>query len=134
MQSRRAIKINWDAFGISTSIICAIHCAILPLILTSLPLFGINIIENQKFELFMIGLAFAVGLYSLFHGWSKHHHRLIPIIIFSLGMICLLAKQVWHDYHLLLLFPALVLIVGAHYYNYKLCKKAKHCHASDCDH
>ena len=139
MQSRRTIKlkinnINWDAFGISTSIACAIHCALLPLVLTSLPLFGINIIENQGFELFMIGLAFCVGIYSLYHGWKKHHHQWLPIFIFSIGMGCLFAKQVWHQYHLLLLFPAILFIIGAHYYNYKLCKRAKHCHTDDCNH
>ena len=40
-------KINWDAFGIAASVACAIHCAVLPLILSSLPLFGINIIELE---------------------------------------------------------------------------------------
>jgi hypothetical protein len=39
-------KINWDALGIATSLACAIHCALLPLFLSSLPLFGVNIIEN----------------------------------------------------------------------------------------
>src|SRR5215210_8843187 len=71
-------KINWDALGIVTSIACAIHCALLPLLLTSLPLFGINIINNLSFELFMILLAFCIGAYSLFHGWKKHHHSWLP--------------------------------------------------------
>ncbi|HAL95914.1 MAG TPA: MerC domain-containing protein, partial [Chitinophagaceae bacterium] len=30
-------RINWDALGISASIACAIHCALLPLFLSSLP-------------------------------------------------------------------------------------------------
>ena len=44
-----ATKINWDIMGIATSVACAIHCALLPLLLTSLPLFGINIIHNIVF-------------------------------------------------------------------------------------
>ena len=47
------LRINWDAIGISASIACAIHCALLPLFLTSLPLFGINIIHNLVFEIGM---------------------------------------------------------------------------------
>jgi hypothetical protein len=35
---------------------------------------------------------------------------------------------------LLLLIPAVAAIVTAHYYNYRFCKKAGHCHASDCAH
>jgi hypothetical protein len=53
--------INWDALGIATSLACAIHCAILPLILSSLPLFGINIVDNIGFEYFMIFLAFPLA-------------------------------------------------------------------------
>ena len=75
-------KINWDALGIATSIACAIHCALLPLILTSLPLFGVNIINNVSFELFMILLAFCIGAYSLYHGWKKHHHRFAAVHYF----------------------------------------------------
>lgn len=117
------LKIDWDVFGISTSIACAIHCAVLPLILTSLPFFGINIIENSGFEFFMIALAFCVGSYSLYHGWKKHHGKLIPLILFFIGMGCLLAKQKFHQYHLVLVFPAIILIVIAHYYNYRLSRK-----------
>ena len=40
------LKINWDALGIGASLACAIHCALLPLFLSSLPLFGTNIINN----------------------------------------------------------------------------------------
>ncbi|MFK9892529.1 MerC domain-containing protein, partial [Escherichia coli] len=46
-------KINWDALGVVTSVACAIHCAVLPLVLTSLPLFGVEIIDNLYFELGM---------------------------------------------------------------------------------
>ncbi len=42
-------RINWDAWGVATSLACAIHCAVLPLLLSSLPVFGINIIENEPF-------------------------------------------------------------------------------------
>ena len=44
-------KINYDALGIATSLACAIHCAILPLVLTSLPVLGVNIIHNIPFEI-----------------------------------------------------------------------------------
>jgi hypothetical protein len=70
-------KINYDALGIAASVACAIHCAILPLLLSSLPLFGINIINNTSFEYIMIFIALCIGLYSLWHGYKKHHHSAI---------------------------------------------------------
>ena len=128
------LKINWDALGITTSLACAIHCAVLPLVLTSLPLFGINIIENVSFEYFMIFLAMGIGTVALLHGYRKHHHRLLPWLIFLAGVALLFAKQYWHKYQPWLLVPAVVAIVTAHYLNYRFCKKANHCHTGDCDH
>jgi hypothetical protein len=129
-----ASKINWDALGIATSVACAIHCAVLPLLLSSLPIFGINIIENQLFEYGMIFLAALIGANSLYHGYKLHHHRSGPVLIFGLGILSLLAKQIWHEYQLFFLVPALFAIIFAHLRNYLLCRKASHCHVEDCNH
>ena len=127
-------KINWDAFGIAASVACAIHCAVLPLILSSLPLFGVNIIENQGFELLMIALAFVVGAYSLYHGRKKHHHSYYPMLLFAAGISLLFIKSMLHSHSLLLLLPTVALVVIAHYLNYKLCRVHNHAHADDCNH
>ena len=127
-------KINYDALGKTASIACAIQCALLPLVITSLPILGFNIINNLYFEILMIALAMSIGIYSLMHGFKKHHHTLVPILLFSLGMILLILKQIFHVYQLWFLFPAVVLIVTAHYINYKKCRTADHCHSDDCNH
>ena len=127
-------KINWDAFGIAASVACAIHCAVLPLILSSLPLFGVNIIENQGFEFIMIALAFVVGVYSLYHGRKKHHHSYYPMLLFAAGISLLFIKSKLHSHSLMLLLPAVTLVVIAHYLNYKLCRVHNHAHADDCNH
>jgi len=88
-------KINWDAIGITASLACAIHCALLPLFLTSLPLFGVNIIENLSFEYLMIGVAFGVGSHSLYHGRKKHHHNRLPFYFFTAGIFLFPAKVSW---------------------------------------
>ncbi len=119
------VKLNWDGLGIATSIACAIHCALLPLILSTLPLFGVNIIHNVFFEWGMIALAFLVGSYSLFHGYIKHHHSYLPVLLFATGFIFLFAKQFFHSYEVYFLIPAVPLIVTAHYINYRLCHKSK---------
>jgi hypothetical protein len=119
-------KINWDALGITTSLACAIHCALLPLFLSSLPLFGINIIHNLGFELGMIALAFCIGTYSLYDGWKNHHHSLRPLFIFTFGIILLLAKQIWHQYEVWFLIPAVISIVSGHVINYRSCQTSAH--------
>jgi hypothetical protein len=119
------IKLNWDTLGIGTSIICAIHCALLPVLMSTLPVFGINIIHNAFFEWGMIVLAFAVGSYSLFHGFVKHHRYVAPVLIFSVGFIFLVLKQFFVQYDILLLLIAVVCIISAHFYNYRLCHRSK---------
>jgi hypothetical protein len=127
-------KINWDSLGIAASLACAIHCAILPLVFTSLPIFGVNIIENHLFEIVMVILAFAIGMYSLYHGWKKHHHNVFPIIVFLTGFIFLILKLFFAEYENWLLIPAVTGIVLAHMINYKACKVHNHAHADDCSH
>src|SRR5215467_11984708 len=99
------IQINWDSLGIVTSIACAVHCALLPLVLTSLPLFGINIIHNNFFEAGMIALAFMIGSIALYHGYKRHHHRILPLLMFSVGFIFLVLKQILTNYEIWLLMP-----------------------------
>ena len=127
-------KINWDALGIGTSLACAIHCAVLPLFYTSLPLLGINIIHNTAFEVSMTLLALAVGTYSLLHGYRKHHHSLVPLFIFFAGFSFLVLKQFFIHYETWLLVPAVLLIVVAHLINYRSCRVHNHAHSDDCDH
>jgi hypothetical protein len=117
-------KINWDALGITTSILCAIHCAILPLVVASLPVLGVNIVHNAPFEYGMIGLAFVVGTWALAHGFRRHHRRYTPWLLFTGGMFFLIAKQLWHTYEFRLLPFAVILIIVAHILNYRLSRSA----------
>ena len=117
-------RINWDGLGIFTSILCAIHCALLPLVVSFLPLLGLNVIRNPLFEYGMIGLAFIIGTSALWHGFTRHHHRLTPWLLFAGGMILLIAKEVWGRYELYFLPFAVVLIISAHVVNYRLSRVA----------
>ncbi len=120
-----SVKVNWDAMGIATSIACAIHCTILPIAMSSLPILGINIIHNSVFEWGMILLAFLVGIYSLYHGYIKHHRNSSPVLLFAFGFSFLVSKQFLTAYETPLLIIAVGLIISAHYYNYRLCHRSK---------
>jgi hypothetical protein len=110
--------LNWDALGITASVLCAIHCAVLPLLMVSLPVLGVNILHNSRFEYGMILLAFLIGSRALWHGYYRHHRRSIPWLVFTGGMLFLLAKQLWSAYELALLPFAVTLVVGSHLLNY----------------
>ncbi|MBL0154735.1 MAG: MerC domain-containing protein [Chitinophagaceae bacterium] len=127
-------RINWDAMGIGASLACAIHCAVLPLITSSLPLFGINIIHNVYFEAGMIVLAFFIGSSALFHGYRKHHHRILPIALFTAGISLLVIKQFFHAWEIWFLIPGALGIITAHLLNFRFCRVHNHAHQDDCNH
>lgn len=127
-------NINWDALGIGASLACAIHCALLPLFISSLPLFGVNIIHNVSFEVGMILLALCIGSYSLYHGYKKHHHNPVPLSLFFAGFIFLVLKQFFIQFEAWLLIPAVILIITAHLLNFRFCRVHNHAHSDDCVH
>ncbi len=117
-------RINWDFFGILTSIACAVHCAILPLIISSLPIFGINIVNNSLFEWLMIGIAFVIGSVAVLHGYRSHHKSLTPFYLFITGFSFLVFKQFFHDQEFIFLTPAVCFILYAHFLNYRYTRQA----------
>ncbi len=130
------LRINWEAFGVAASVACAIHCAVVPLFITSLPLFGVNIVHNLFIEVLLLGAAFVIGFSTLWHGYKKHHHHWGTLIPFTIGMILFILNQFIHFHYstFIFVFPAVTAIVTAHFFNHRLCRQANHCHASDCNH
>lgn len=118
-------KINWDKIGVTTSLVCAVHCMALPLLLTSLPILGIDLMENKIVEMVMILLAFFIGIIALSKG-RKEYSSFRPMVLFSIGIACLILKEVFHQWHNIILIPAVVFILWAHYSNYKMSRSAKH--------
>ncbi|HEY2583370.1 MAG TPA: MerC domain-containing protein, partial [Mucilaginibacter sp.] len=50
-------KSGLDNVGMTASVLCAIHCALVPLLITSLPLLGLGFLANPWLEWSMIILA-----------------------------------------------------------------------------
>lgn len=134
--SRMNFRINWEALGIGASVACAIHCAVVPLFISSLPLWGINIVHNLFIEVLLLGSAFVIGFSTLWHGYKKHHHHITSLVLFSFGMVLFTINQlILFPYSsFLFVIPAVAFIVAAHFLNHRYCTIAKHCHKDDCNH
>ena len=128
------LQINWNALGVSATVACAIHCALLPLFISTLPLFGVNILDNIYFEIGMISVAFLIGGLTLLHVYRKHHHKFLPLFLFIAGMFLLIIKHFFSSSIIWLVIPSSIFILSAYYLNWRYCRIAKHCHSTDCDH
>ena len=61
-----------DRLGAGGSLLCAIHCALLPLLIAALPSLGIASGLGDRFEWAFVSFATALGLFSLAVGYRRH--------------------------------------------------------------
>ena len=61
-----------DKFAIGLSMLCAIHCLLLPLLLVALPSISALQIENEAFHFWMLAAVIPTSLYALSMGCKKH--------------------------------------------------------------
>jgi len=57
-----------DTIGIGASLACAIHCIALPVLFTTLSIFGVELLENRAVEITSIGISLVVGSWVLLRG------------------------------------------------------------------
>lgn len=130
----KKIKLNYDRLGIITSIACAVHCTILPVCISTLPFLGINILENKTIEWTMIVLAFVFGSLSLYHGYTHHHRKILPLLLFSAGFVFLILNQVIGERFVFIFIPAAsISIISAHVINIYHCRISGKCKAHQAD-
>ncbi|MGO4289319.1 MerC domain-containing protein [Chitinophaga sp. RAB17] len=119
-------RMSLDTIGIGASLACAVHCALLPLLITVLPLLGSHILENEKLEYGLLFFSFGVGCLSLGRGYFRHHRRIAPLLIFTVGFALLLgghfgiAGGYWEP---VVIFTGAAGVTGAHILNLRRCKQ-----------
>lgn len=124
----RKLTHSLDKFGMGVSILCAIHCALLPILITTLPLLGAEFFANPLLEILIISLSFVIGVTSLSTSWQRHQNRL-PVILMITGFASILAGHFWLPDSLewLLLTAGGLTVACAHYVNWQLLRKCSVC-------
>ncbi|WP_209146092.1 MULTISPECIES: MerC domain-containing protein [Chitinophaga] len=120
-------KWNLDAVGIGASLACALHCALLPLLITALPLLGLEVLENDRLEYGLLAVSFVVGYAALFRGYRRYHRHWWPLLWFTLGFAGLLAGHFLAPEGLeaAIITTGALLIIIAHMLNLQGCKKCR---------
>jgi CHASE2 domain-containing sensor protein len=112
----------------TASILCAIHCAIVPIILTSLPLFGLGFLANPLIEWTMISLALVIGIYAIGLSYVRTHHRPLPMILLIAGFLVIIGGHLFvTNWREAIIVPiGGLLIATAHFFNFRytgLCRE-----------
>jgi hypothetical protein len=109
-----------DQVGMGAAFACAIHCAALPLIATSLPLLGLEFLANTWVEISMILFSALIGTFSI-AGTYTRHKKLLPITLLVFGFLLIATGHfAWHEMEALLIPLGGFIIAAAHLMNWKM--------------
>lgn len=136
------MKINIDKIGIISSLTCAIHCTVLPIVLILFPVFSLSLLTHEKFEWFMLALSLVLGLSSLCFGYKKHK-SVKALSLLAVGILLLLIGKLSHGHYVqnnkfefdiynVILGLGGILISLSHWLNNSLCKRCSMCKDCEC--
>lgn len=126
-----------DRVGATGSLLCAVHCALLPLLLAVLPSLGIAAWLGEDFERGFVLFASALGLFTLLWGYRRHRAvRALSLLVPGLSALWL--GVLYAPLHEAVVPHALVMTLGgtlvglAHLANLRL--SHGHVHGAHCAH
>ncbi len=126
-----------DQFGSTASVVCAIHCALLPILIAVLPALGLGVLAWAGIEWAFVCFATLLGLFSLWLGYKRHRvYRALAFLI--PGLILVWLGVLWPAIHNEVLRHAVVMTAGgtliavAHLVNLRL--NHGHVHDASCHH
>jgi len=122
-------KSKLDNIGMTASVLCAVHCAVVPIIITSLPLLGLGFLSNPWFEWGMITFALAIGVCAIGITYIRRRHSLLPMFLLIGGFVIIIAGHLFiTNWREAIIVPiGGLLIAAAHFFNYKY-SKISYCH------
>ncbi len=118
----------------SASIICAVHCALLPLVLMLVPALGLAWLDSAWVDWTMVTVAAGIA-FKAHRAGHRLHKRCLPANVALAGIaliittICLFKGSVSQHY---VQASGALLITGSHFLNRRFCRKCGCCgHSSE---
>lgn len=125
------IRAALDKVSIGFSVICMIHCLVLPVLLVFTPALTSLFFNHEQFHLFLMFLVLPTSIFTLFIGCKQHRDFLVAIsgivgmlIIFFAATTLLTHNETFEK---VATFVGAALIAFSHYRNMTLCRRTT-CH------
>ena len=125
-----------DRAGATASFLCAIHCALMPLVVTLLPLLGLSFLASEPVEWALLASSATLGSLSLCLGFRKHRKRRVFMVL-GIALAIMVAGRIFHERHFGVWGPVLMVIGGlmmmsVHLLNHRLCHACTRCSSHEC--
>lgn len=120
-----------DSLGVAASLLCAAHCALLPVAMALLPAIGLGFLGSEAAERSLFGLSATLGIISLTLGYRRHRVR-AAVGLLSIGLALFAAGRLAEAFEAEVLGVASVVLGGlvvasAHLVNRHFCALCPAC-------
>lgn len=126
-----------DRIGAYGSVLCAVHCALMPVAIALLPSVGLAVLGSTAFEVGFVLFASLIGLFSLVWGYRRHR-AMRALSLLLPGLLLLWTAVLYAPLHQSLVPHAVAMTLGgtliglAHLANLRL--NHGHIHDAGCAH
>lgn len=113
-----------DIIALTSSLICAIHCAAIPIVLSFSSLSSLHFLENPYIEWSFITMGVVFIFLSLWPSYKRSHHNTKPLCYAGIGFFLIAMgrfefTEMWEVGNTVV---GALLVSTAHYFNWKLLK------------
>ena len=110
-----------DLVALTSSLLCAFHCATIPIVLSFTSLGSLHFLENPYVEWSFITLGVLFVFIILWPSYKKIHHELKPLIFASIGFAFIAIgrlefSELWEVSNTV---TGALLVSTAHYFNWR---------------
>ncbi|MEO1081083.1 MAG: MerC domain-containing protein [Pseudomonadota bacterium] len=125
-----------DRAAIGLSLLCAVHCLLLPIAVAFSPAVAALGIDDESFHQWMIIIVLPISVFALFMGCAKHRNFSILAIgvagLLVLGLTIVLGHEILGETgEKAMTLLGATLIAISHWRNYRACQHASGCSSPD---
>ena len=116
----RFLALHLDAVGFFASLLCAVHCMLLPFLLIFLPLAELDYWLGPVAEYVFIGGSFLISAATLLNTYHRHRKKIVFISMLAGFLLILLGLLLGHSHTLELVLTAVggLLVALGHFLNW----------------
>jgi hypothetical protein len=117
-----------DLLGTCLSLVCALHCLSVPLLVTVLPLVGAGMLLGGWLEVLLIAASVALATGSLCYGFRRHRRwRVLIALGAALTMLAVRRFLASEPFELLCVVMGAAVLAGGHFLSHYLCRTCVVC-------